>query len=223
MTKIKNNIELVSLHIPKTAGTSFRNILKEQFSNKSVVRLDIYDSGVIHLDEKNYTKTELKSHVKIIHGHFKYPDLIQKFDISEDVPFITWLRDPVARVVSNYYFLLKIIADRLKEKPEENLLNRVAKSLKEFAAQEETQNVMSKFLVGLELEQFKFIGIQDSFESELERLVKTMGWEKVKNIKHNVTGKTTPPIDEETLEFIKKVNQKDIELFNRALELNDNR
>ena len=50
--KISNNIELVSIHIPKTAGTSFRNVLKSAYSRKSVVRFDIR-RGKIEMEKKH--------------------------------------------------------------------------------------------------------------------------------------------------------------------------
>ncbi len=62
--KVKNNIELVSLHIPKTAGTSFRYILKEQFKKKDVARLDIYPSGAIMLNEKEFDSEKLKDKIR---------------------------------------------------------------------------------------------------------------------------------------------------------------
>ena len=57
--KIKNKVELVSLHIPKTCGTSFRNTLKAVYGIKSVKRLDI-NNNLLKIDEKIYVKSSLK-------------------------------------------------------------------------------------------------------------------------------------------------------------------
>ncbi len=48
------HLELISLHIPKTAGTSFRSNLVNVYGKKAVARFDIL-KGKIWLDEKECT------------------------------------------------------------------------------------------------------------------------------------------------------------------------
>lgn len=215
--KIKNNIELVSLHIPKTAGTSFRHILKDQYRRREVARLDIYQSGNIHLNQKEFTKSSLKEKIKVIQGHYTYKSIHERLDLNKNVEFITWLRDPVERVISNYYFLNQIIANRLKELPNENLMNRMGKSLAEFVEYEENKNVMSKFLKGAELESFKFIGFQHNFEEDLNRLATLMNWKTLKNFRYNANDRKPKKIDEDMINLIRSNNQEDIILYNNAL------
>jgi hypothetical protein len=66
-------LELISIHIPKTAGTSFRNTLKTVYGEDHVARLDIelYDKH-IRLNELDYFESSLPNHLKVIHGHFSY-------------------------------------------------------------------------------------------------------------------------------------------------------
>jgi hypothetical protein len=218
--KIKNNISLVSIHIPKTAGTSFRTILKSEFGRRSVARFDIYPSGKIVLDDKTFKKDTLNKKIEVIHGHYTYESINKTLALSENVNFITWLRDPVERVISNYYFLNKIIAARLNESPEENLMNRMGKTIQEFVLLDENQNVMSKFLKGADLKSFQFVGLQNNFESELKRLQNTMNWKTIQNIEHNVTGNMSKQVNPEIIELIKTNNKQDIELYELALTLN---
>lgn len=215
--KVKNNIELVSLHIPKTAGTSFRYILKAQFKKKDVARLDIYPSGAIMLNEKEFDSEKLKDKIKVIQGHYTYRNINDKLLLDSNVKFITWLRDPVERVISNYYFLNKIIANRLKELPNENLMNRIGKTLSEFVQFEENRNVMSKFLEGADLNSFKFVGFQRNFEEELQRLSKVMNWNSIKNLQLNTTDSKPRQIDQHLIELIEFNNQEDISLYKEAL------
>jgi len=220
--KIKNNISLVSLHIPKTAGTSFRSILKNEFGRRTVARFDIYPSGKIKLDEKSFEKTELHKKIQVIHGHYTYQSITNTLDLSPSVSFITWLRDPVERVISNYFFLRKIVAERLNETPEENLMNRIGKTLEEFVVMEENQNVMSKFLNGANLSSFKFVGFQHDFETEIKRLEQIMQWKKIKNVEYNVTGNVPKISESATLDLIKKCNAEDVSLYNSALSQRTN-
>jgi len=211
--RIKNSIELVSIHIPKTAGTAFRSALIENVGEKNFAKLDIYSSGNIKVNNELFDKNRLSRKITTIHGHFTYLDLNRDFDIDNSAEFITWLRNPVLRVLSNYSFLNKVIEERLNEKPDENLLIRMGKSLEEFVNMEDNQNVMSKFLEDAPLEKFRFIGIQDDYENELKRLGKIMSWKNVSNYFHNVTGRKIDNISKEVIELIKTKNGRDMELF----------
>jgi hypothetical protein len=111
----------------------------------------------------------------------------------------------------------------MQEQEDENLMNRMVKSLEEFVSLEENQNVMTKFLEGAPLETFKFIGIQDDFENELTRLERTMGWKALENRMHNVTKNKENQLTQGVIELIKEVNQKDFELFEYAIALNNSK
>ncbi|WP_421947534.1 hypothetical protein [Phaeodactylibacter xiamenensis] len=39
-SKIGNQLELLSFHIPKSAGTSFRNMLRDVYGAEAVLRFD---------------------------------------------------------------------------------------------------------------------------------------------------------------------------------------
>lgn len=221
MDKIANNIELVSLHIPKTAGTSFRSILLENVSERNFAKVDIFNSGRIKVNDQYFSGNKLHRKVKAIHGHFPYRVLHDRFAIAPNAQLITWLRNPVERVLSNYYFLKSILQARINEQEDENLLERFGKTLEEFVSHPENQNVMSNFLEEAPLESFAFIGIQDEFETELVRLKNTMNW-VVANKEHNTTQNKRSKMDHslETIAFIEKHNQRDIELYNKVLKLN---
>ena len=217
--KIKNNIELVSLHIPKSSGTSFRNTLKAVYGNKSVKRLDINNKH-IKIDEKVYEKSSLKSNIRVIHGHFKFNSVFEKIELSEATPVIAWLRDPVERVISNYFYLKKIINEKIRTSDDDgNLGDRMLKSLTEYARTEENRNRISKFLSGAKLEDFFFIGIVENYENDLATLSKLLNWKKYPIIKHNQTSKEKPFVSEEDREFIKSLNENDVQLYNAALEI----
>lgn len=207
------NIELISLHIPKTAGTSFRNVLKQTYGKRSVVRLDIDHADQIRVNEKVYTKNTLPKKIKVIHGHFTYEKLIQHFNFSEKTPIITWLRDPVDRVISNYFFLYKIIQNKLNEDDSyDNLSPRMLKTIEEFASYEENRNVMSKFLNGADLNKFTFIGNQNNFKSDLQDLATILNWKEAPYFEHNITGKSKKEISSEIKSFIAEMNSEDVKL-----------
>jgi len=219
--KIQNNIELVSLHIPKTAGTSFRNILREVYGKSHVVRLDIRRD--IELNGKVFSGSRLKTGIKVIHGHFSYQELIDHFNINKDIPVVTWIREPAERVISNYFYLDHILKTKLhKEKKSMNILSRMQKSILEYAAVEANRNRMSKFLDGIEVKELSFIGFTEHYEEDLQYLGNLLNWDNYSVLKQNITEKK-PDVDPETLARIKELNASDYEIFNEAMKIRDKR
>lgn len=222
--KIANRIELVSIHIPKTAGTSFRNVLKGVYGRKSVVRFDIRSGGrKIELERKAFTGSKLPAKVRVIHGHFRYRDLVDLLDIPETIPVITWMRDPVERVISNYFYLSGILAKELQEEKKGlNILAKMQRSLIEYARNEISRNRMHKFLDGMSVDKFRFIGIQEHYEEDLADLMAELGFKDYPVFHVNVTGKKHE-VPEEIIEEIKSLNALDIALYEEALNIRKQR
>jgi len=218
--KISNKIELVSIHIPKTAGTSFRNVLKAVYGKKSVVRFDIRSGGKkIELEQKQLKGSKLPDNIKVIHGHFRYRDLVELLEIDESIPVVTWMRDPVDRVISNYYYLAEILAKELQEEKKGlNILAKMQRSLIEYARNEISRNRMHKFLDGMLVDKFKFVGIQEHYEDDLADLMQALGVESFPDYHVNVTARKYD-VSQETLDEIRSLNALDMELYQEALRL----
>jgi hypothetical protein len=216
-----SQLKLVSLHIPKTAGTSFRNILKEVYGEEHVVRFDINQKVLINNEEFNGRK--LDADISVIHGHFQYSELMKRVRLPDNVPVITWLRHPVERVISNYFYLEKILREELdEEKKGLNILAKMQKTLREYAATEANRNRMSKFLEGADPARLFFTGIVEHYEEDLAALSSLLGWQEYPMLKHNVTG-DRPDVDLKTVEFIRELNEKDCDLYEKALQLRSER
>ncbi|HRW76651.1 MAG TPA: sulfotransferase family 2 domain-containing protein [Saprospiraceae bacterium] len=218
---VRHQLELISIHIPKTAGTSFRNSLEGVYGKEEVIRLDI---GLVRQEvrvwETIYEEEQLPARTKVVHGHFSYPLLTRHFTIDPAVPVITWLRDPVKRVVSNYLYLAKRLAEELKEEERGlNILKKMQRSLIEYASYEPSQNRMSKFLEGLDLERMAFVGLVESYDEDLAHLAARLGWEDYPVFHHNRTGKSSDAISAQELDLIRSLNQDDIRLYERAQDL----
>lgn len=222
--KIKNKIELISIHIPKTAGTSFRNILKRVYGEESVVRFDILNEPTrIMLENKQLNRPKLARNIKVLHGHFNYKDLVHYVEIKKNVPIITWLRDPVERVISNYFYLAKRLKEELQEEEKGlNILAKMQKSLIEYARLEMNRNRMSKFLEGISLDQMKFVGIQEYFNEDLDYFAQLFDIDDIKSLEQNVTGEKHK-VSDEILQDISEYNELDMQLYFKALELRKKR
>lgn len=222
--KISNKIELVSIHIPKTAGTSFRNVLKAVYGKKSVVRFDIRSGGKkIEVEQKQLKTRKLSDNIRVIHGHFRYRDLVELVEIDEGIPVVTWMRDPVDRVISNYYYLAEILSKELQEEKKGlNILAKMQRNLIEYARNEISRNRMHKFLDGMAVDKFKFVGIQEHYEEDLIDLMNTLGIDTFPNYHVNVTGRKYD-VSQETIEEIKTLNALDMALYQDALSLRKTR
>ncbi len=216
---LTHQLELISLHIPKTAGTSFRKILEKQYGH-ALTRLDIRN-GKLLVDEKLFWGSALPAQSKVIHGHFMYPALRQYLAEGKEKPkMITWLRDPIDRVISNYYYLAGRMAEELNEEEKGlNILMKMQKSLLEYAESDFARNRMSKFLEGTEPEDFFFIGLTEEFESDVKKLAGLLGW-KIQELPHlNKSRDYRQGIGSEILERIAALNEKDMLLYEKVIAL----
>ena len=154
---------LVSVHIPKTGGSSFKYILEQHFQNN--LRVDYSDRVMKYSREENL-KSALTFNAKgkfpaaptaCIHGHF----LATKYKDIPEARFCTWLRDPVERIVSRYYHALKS-RERLGVKNKDN--EAFPTCLEEFIKVEQFQNIYARYLQNMSLTQFDFIGITENYD-----------------------------------------------------------
>lgn len=221
-SKIGNQLELLSFHIPKSAGTSFRNMLRDVYGKDAVLRFDtpLRGGGKFRVEQQPFTGRVLPNRVRVLHGHFSWRHVSNILELPPDIPKITWLRDPVERVVSNYFYLSKRLREILDEEGRGvNILSKMERSLTEYAQAGINQNRMSKFLEGLDLEDFRFVGIVEQMEEDLERLGRRMDWSVKEAYQHNTTGKRKRKITPEERAVIEACNVEDITLYRRALEL----
>jgi len=219
--KIRNKIQLVSLHIPKTAGTSFRNMLKSVYGDEAVARLDIPLRGKqVKLNEEAYDERMISSSIKVVHGHFSPAQIYDLFEVGPDVPFITWLRNPVDRVISNFHYLEKRLMEELAGSRQggRHLTRRMQRNLLEYAADEINRNIMHKYVEHLSLDSFYFVGIQEYFEEDVLHLSQKMNWPTPTVLHHNSTGKAVA-ISETDREKIASFNAKDVALYELGLTL----
>ena len=159
----------------------------------------------------------------MVHGHINPRTLNRYFELDDNVKIITWLRDPVERIISDYYYLRQIIDQNYNFDPyNPKILDRMIKSLIEFARMNKEQNRMSKILGNINLEDLYFVGTTENIERDLKHLTQLLNWDSYTLVSENKTKNKSTNIHQEVIEEIRFLNMKDVELYNKALEINRN-
>ena len=165
---------LISVHMPKTAGLSFRASLEAHFGDR--FRHDYQDYPLaqpVAVRREQAQQAGLAARAAVfegidcVHGHFlplKYLQLAKTLPCT----FVTWLREPVARLVSHYYYWQRAYdpASGLTSALHRRVIEEKW-SLEQFCLAPQLRNVYSEFLWGFPPERLDFIGITEFFEEDL--------------------------------------------------------
>lgn len=214
--------------MPKTAGVSFRATLEEHYGAR--FRHDYADYPLAYPPEQRHrmaheasTRVGMDS-VNCVHGHFlpaKYMPLAE----NRECHFVTWLREPVARLISHYYYWRRaydpdspLVSSLHRRVVEENW------TLEAFCLSPELQNVYKAFLWGLPVEKLDFIGITEHYEEDLQVFAQHFFGEKVTPRKMNRRDDVPEQDDEHPLmpvslrAEVEAFHAEDVALYCRALE-----
>jgi hypothetical protein len=165
---------LVSVHLPKTAGTSFRAALQAHYGNKLLEDYAMLPMQVPRgrrewqsLRDAYNARDQITPSTRAIHGHFlpvKYRLALRQ----RQTRYITWLRDPVDRLVSHYHYWRR---DYAGDDPRQPLRNRMIGerwSLERFCLGSELRNLYRQYLWFFPVERFAFIGITEHYAQDLD-------------------------------------------------------
>ncbi len=163
---------IISVHIPKTGGTTFVEVLRK--CAEEVLYLDygleplaptaLFRRGKLITVpfESIINDLELFPGRSVIHGHFPAKKYSDPFP---NAVYVTWLRDPVERVLSNYLYWQRsdIPGDRRWEQ-----VTAQNMSLEQYAQLDFARDLQEAFLSPLTVEEFDFIGITEEYDRSLE-------------------------------------------------------
>lgn len=212
------------MHIPKTAGTTLRRVIQKKYQSSEL--MEFFPKNI------NSISKEKLNEVKYVYGH--NPFGFHTY-FSRPFTYITILRDPIDRIISEYYYLVEqpmhdvYISKQIQEK-NMNLEDYVT-SLDE-KIQLRTMNMQTRYASGVDspkyvdLEKakenlnkyFSVVGITEMFDESLYFIMKETGRGGVSYQKTNIT-KRRPKKDDlpkGLIDKIKNTNQLDIELYEWA-------
>lgn len=177
-----------------------------------------------------------KAAIKLLHGHLSFG--LHTY-LPGDSTYFTFLRDPVERVISHYYFLRS--HPDLFWIPEE--IEQKALSFHEVLERDmimDITNVQTRLLAGLpylfpsdaytdehletakqNLQNHFLVGLTERFDESLLLLSRAFGWQNIYYKRRNVTSQRPhrQEMPAKTVDLIKRKNELDVALYAFAQEL----
>ncbi|MCH2051199.1 MAG: glycosyltransferase 61 family protein [Trichodesmium sp. ALOHA_ZT_67] len=217
-----STLELISIHVPKTAGTTFRKVLEQVYGLEAVI-VDYPGEHRKRFDNQWETR---KSKIKVIHGHFG----VNKYEkYFPEVKQIAWIRHPIHRLISHYFFWLNQPLDKIQNSSQRFLVENQI-SLLEFAQLPDIRNITSRFLNRRKITDFYFVGIQEFFQEDLIYLKEQLVWSDFeieytnKNNHSNYEEKLQNILlDTKLIHQLEEINSDDVEFYQRALKNREER
>ena len=220
---------LIFLHIPKTAGTSFLDVLKRVYPTDGVY--EIYGEISDRIEKLQALPELERRKINCLSGHYK-------FGLHEDLPgsatYVTFLRDPVERVISHYYYVRRFPGHRLNSAITEDgvslrgyvdldpeLSNGQVRMIADGEDDTPQDELLEQALQNLQ-NRFPVIGITERFDTSVTVMSHCFDWPSasVYYWKRNVSSSrpSVQEIDPDVRQYIESKNQVDRALYERASE-----
>jgi hypothetical protein len=231
--------KVIFIHIPKCGGTTINSILRKNYGKEKINRLRGGNKAKESIEKLKKLTVNQQNIYSVYYGHIGFG--IHKFLKNKNFHYVTFLRNPIDRLISHYYYVLR--------NPDHYLYNKVYRklSLKEYVSSNishELYNGQTRLLCSnngqdltfLEKERlditdleiakqnlenfFSMVGIVEEFDTSLILLKKQIGLKNIYYYKKNVTNKKVKEnIDNDVLAIIKENNKFDLALYQFAKEL----
>lgn len=243
--------KLIFLHLPKAAGTTFNKILLKQYEAPvsfivaEEVKKEIEGNWgrFTSMEREELAKKKLmalpksqKQHLQLVAGHMEYG---WHECFNDPATYITFLRNPVDRVISQFHYIKRLPDHALKDRIQNDAL-----SLKQFVEQGVslmTDNGMTRKIAGVTdavgfreyddtildkamghlRDHFGAVGLAEHFDESIVYMQQKFNWKQPYYLPKNVTNnrKKVMEYDSATLDCIAQHNSLDIQLYQYAQEL----
>lgn len=215
---------LISIHLPKCGGSSFKAALRRWYGKK--LHFHYYD------EEHKRAPSQLASYrIRLaskvfsgycVHGHFnKY----RGFGINEYYPhakqFISFVRDPLEILISNYYFVNKKVMFRdgkryrLQMDINEYLEKVIDEAQSWYMAFFPDRNEHMSIPDYIE-SKFIFIGVMEEYQKSLDILADILGKPRFMIPEYNVTERDPYTLDDQLLSRFRDAYALDYKIYDYA-------
>lgn len=216
-------------HIPKTAGSSLATELARYRAPYKNLFLEYEDKTRTPVEKRErlvagFLEAHGRTPYRAVSGHLRRPNIDALIAALPEARLLTFVRDPVERVLSTYRYLLS---------PAHNDPQKFAvrfPTLLDYVRAPISRNLMTKFITGegrgdpaeivaFAFERFAFIGSQNLYDLSF-RLMSALLWEETApTVRANVTAGEHPAADRETVELIRRNNRLDQALYDAVMQV----
>lgn len=236
---------IVFTHIPKTAGSTLRSVLKaaypeplsRRFSPMKDILTDDHDSYARHL--RSFLRScQENPHLQLVYGHVLFGVHVH---IKRKCQYATILRHPIDRVLSNYYYRAE---HGYCTSPNLSLADYLSGKSPMKEMQFEADNTQTRFLSALDgtpqavpfgactpemltrakanLNSYLLVGLTERFSDTIELFGKILSWKIIPP--HSIERATKPypkreSTSREIINIAEQNNALDLELFEHAVSL----
>jgi hypothetical protein len=216
---------ILSLHVPKAGGNSFRQLLQKEFGER--VMLDYGDWAGFKVPEAlercrirtlqmRSRRNELLEKYDKTHGHFVADTYLGLFP-KED--FVAFFRDPYQQAVSHYCFLVR---NPQREHLEERMLHEAKMTLHDYLSWDAFHDHQRQYLGSLSIDDLAMVGLSEEFYRSVELFNSTFGCrlrgESFLNVNPDHQG-APYKIDEDVRKAVDKYRAADVDLYRRAKDI----
>ncbi len=205
---------ILFVHIPKTAGTSFRTALEQvqkiekDYGAKSKDTTPLIETHIYQAKDNFALSTHHVSDAFSLSGHFalqKYSDL---YDVRH---IVTFVREPVAQVVSHFNHAVN--------------LHGFTGSFADFYQRAPLINIQSKNLSALPLSLIGHVGVTERYDESLSLINHDLelGLKALQQNKRIEAHRDTTSLEEDEIQQLTALNSNDLDLYQQALELHEQR
>jgi len=153
---------LLAVHIPKTGGMTFKDMLADIFQERFVwVKGNKVED---HVPDETRTLVSAQNKkgdgLTVVYGHYFLDPFVDSYP---DAKLACWIRDPVQRLLSDYYYRersgagMNYGSDEIDN--EENIYS--------FVSQPHHHNTLSRMIGRSDISKFDFVGSTEEFEKSL--------------------------------------------------------
>lgn len=216
---------ILSIHVPKAAGNSFREALMTSFGDR--ILRDYGDWAgfdepganlrrALRTEAMRARRNELLEKYDVIHGHFIADKYIGLFPVED---FIAFIRDPYQQVLAHYHFLRR---NPQRDHPEVKIFHENRMNELEYIEWGAFRNHQSQFLGSLCVDDLAFVGLSSQYARSLELFKSVFGYdlgpERFENVNSELASNLYH-VEADVRAAVNKYRAADIELYARAVEI----
>ncbi|MEX2524046.1 MAG: sulfotransferase family 2 domain-containing protein [Gammaproteobacteria bacterium] len=212
---------IVILHIPKTAGTSLRKFVLENYEPEELFFIYSKDSHFTTQEDFKALTQEQKKNYKVFMGHIGFNPVQFK---GLQPTYVSMVRDPVERILSYYHHIMNereewrgrniSLLKYLDTVGDSQLDNHQTRLLSGMHKRPVTDEHLQKAKQNIK-KHFSHIGTTENFDDSVNELCRLFGWSKKEVPRKNVSEgrRKSDYYSDYEINQIRKLNQFDQKLY----------